>query len=705
MRAACTAPLLLWLLKCCVVVDCDLFDPFSEELLVRPLPGRFLLLHWHFAGAHAGSGRHTAGFSRQLADALLEEERDAAGGASSFLADELLYGVGDAPGAALSPSSFSASLSRGAWRPAWGPSPSPAPPGGALTARFDGTNHTAGPGAERGWAALAASVGGWLCARFGSAAPFPHELRASLRTPPGSAVLHAAVAGEGLCAEHFGPLLRQLPCSDSAGLASLLRNRTALLAAPYVALSARAAVAGRGETVDGSSPRVALRSTHTFTLVLRVPVGSGDRFEWADVERALGSRLKHSAHGCAAAMTSSVYLQPPPGREDELNVEDELSNGDGVRREAPAFSRVDVFNATAASLASFALRFPPAALPHACAPATGDDEEEVGGGDDAAASADGSALFSPPCGGWEASSHLTGRGVVFRGIALSLRRRVCSLPPNAAPSPADASPTRVTVSQLLPPWTRVRFATLSLHVDGQRVLLRPSASLNISILPPGVGCGLGAPGHIDVSLPIYSNASSLRLWFALTIPHARLSDLPPAAARGVDIAPARFTIESSHITLGSRASGGGGGVHDAAGTCDCGATPLLCALHAGRHGSGDVVDAAAAGLGDDGWGGDAPCGVGVSDDDGGVSVVLYTAGLLLPLPIPDASMPFNVVAFVGTSIAVLWASTMARLTKRPGFEARAKEAQAMLDEHQKAHPSPRRGLIARVRGVLAGRRK
>ena len=153
----------------------------------------------------------------------------------------------------------------------------------------------------------------------------------------------------------------------------------------------------------------------------------------------------------------------------------------------------------------------------------------------------------------------------------------------------------------------------------------------------------------------------MRLQAQLLVPHGRLADFPPDVARGVDIPPVRVALMG-----GGKKSGGGGGCGEEQGA-------VRYAMLSGE------------------FGGDAHSGAG-----GGGGRVRWSGGVLLSLPSPDASMPFNVVCFVCTCISLLHASLLATLTHRPGFSERKAE-----EEERLRAEGGERGWLRRLRGGKA----
>jgi GPI-anchor transamidase subunit T len=591
-------------------------DAFTEEVLFRPLADGHALVHFHFAQASRAADLHSAawhsqGFPRSVAELLLST------------------GV----------HSFSLTLARGPWLTReWGDAPVAAPPGAALTALWSNQSLTA-PHRQSSWRRLAHGLGGVLCASLGGIARPGEwfEPHVSLAVQPGQRVAFSQLAREPVCTENLAPWLNLLPCNDAAGVAALLRSRTAVLGARHVALSMTARAQG------GHAPTLAL----TLTLVLRPPEG----MMRLSLLQLLSVDPKQKMSGCLATKEAHVLVAVPEHAPWKLDAPSS-EHSDGA-----AHTAVTAFDVTSG-------RGDLHAVMHNTAELTW-SPREVGGVDGvshAAPPAVGVPRWSvwssmrPESAGWWAAGWLSGQGDARRGLVLDLFREAL---------PASTSePLQVTLLQLVPHWCRLEYHTLVVTADGTPLLspslrVLPASALNM--VPPRVR----TPGLFDLQVVVPPNTTHIQLRIQFRVAFGRLDDFPPDVNRGIDIPPARWAVKapghSSPCTQQSR--------------------PLHCLLtHAGVPGSGDAHNR----------GGDPR------------DAVLYTGGLLLSLPSPDASMPFNVVCFVGTAIALLHASMLATLTRRQGFAARAEKARKLVENIKKAHrmESPRMRLLRRLRSIL-----
>jgi phosphatidylinositol glycan class T len=636
-------------------------DAFSEELLLRPLPDGHLLAHFHFA-ASSRSGApdaHARGFPRAVAELL------ASSGAAAF----------------------SLSLARGAWdADAWGAPPLAAPPGAALTARWGAPADAADAAAttidpDAGWRALSHGLGGLLCASLGALAEQEHSASPHVALGGGSggvggAVRFGSVGREGVCTENLTPWLKGLPCGDAAGVAALLRSRTAVFGARHVALTLRASAGDSGSGANASA-------THTLTLVLR-PEQFGEPA--LSLSGALGAELTGA---CAAAEHSALYVALPAQAEKATG---------------------------AAAVQSFAFAAPPGAtlLPGGAGEALWSydlrrlraplDVQLAWQPRGAAGGADGGALqplhapppaeappvgvarwVAPPgaarvSGGWRAAAHLTGRGDVRGGIVIELYR---SDDDDSLADSAAAGAGRnitVTVLQLLPPWCRVWWRTLALRVDGVATPLLDALAAPPHVVPHAPGPGGArrmAAGLLDVALTLPASVRVVRISMSFDKMYGRLDDFPPDAQRGVDVPPARLGVTWHDAAAAAPQQ------RDAS-SCDAAASPLRCALASARSASADTHGAAA-------------------DATQSSSYVMYTGGLLVTLSSPDASMPFNVIAFVCTALALLHTGVLGAATYRPRMRERAAAADAAVAAAIEAAGGAG-GRLGRLRALLRRRR-
>ena len=206
----------------------------------------------------------------------------------------------------------------------WGQPPAGAKPIGAeLWAAFDVESDEA---ADAGWANLTAMFGGQFCASLSALREPQVVVEPALVFRPWDGDSHidrTAVAShnrrrlgslpaEAVCTENLTPWLKLLPCRDRAGIASLLRSRSAVFGAEYVSFTARIQVRGdvlaltQSATLVLDADRVAKEGSYRLTTLLGV--NQGEREEGSE-----GSTAVNGIGACAVATSTAVHVQTKGG--------------------------------------------------------------------------------------------------------------------------------------------------------------------------------------------------------------------------------------------------------------------------------------------------------------------------------------------------------------------------------------------------------
>lgn len=505
-----------------------------------------------------------------------------------------------------------------------------------------------------GAAPLAAPQGAALTARWQSEAeaesawrPLAHGLGGALCASLG-ALADAAAGGTpgasllrpGGGAARHAALGREPVCTEN--LTPWLKGLPCGDAAGLAALLARrGAVAGaRHVSMTLSARRTAQDAavaTHTLTLVLRP-----DAARPGALAAALGGARLQGA--CAAADTSLLHIALPAALP-------------AAPQPAGAHRRSGMGGEAVWSYDLRSLR-----EGESLEPSISESESRDGG----ARLPLGVPRWAAPAG-WRVSAHLTGRGDAHGGLVLEAYQTGEGLIPPGGNSEGNAT---LRLLQLLPPACRVWWHTLALRLDGAPADLAAALAEAPRVAPHGTGARRTHAALLDIALALPPGTRSARLAMRFSTAFLRLDELPPDGQRGVDIPPARAAI-----TVRSPAHSPASTNLDA---CDAEATPLLCAVLSGT-----------------------PCDVAkMTVGDGGISVFVgYSGGLLLTLPSPDASMPFNVICFVCTALALLHTGVLGAATRRPRHEKRAADADDVIAAAIKA-AGPPKGLRARLRAKL-----
>jgi len=200
----------------------------------------------------------------------------------------------------------------------------------------------------------------------------------------------------------------------------------------------------------------------------------------------------------------------------------------------------------------------------------------------------------------------------------------CAQRKGTAASSNGTLPARaICISQLIPWYLRIHLHTLHLTVDGEGVKWQTVVD-QYRVEPSR---DRERPTVIELCVPVHQTCSHLTVSVRFDKAFLTVFEHPPDTARGFDV-PAAM----AHLR---------GGLQESATCSPCQAptgTPLLGKLH-------ETL-----------W------------------PQVYTQGLLLPLPCPDFSMPYNVTCFTSTLLAIYLGSILTLLLHRPRVAAMAAAA-------------------------------
>lgn len=439
------------------------------------------------------------------------------------------------------------------------------------------------------------------------------------------AVRHGALPREAVCTENLTPWLKLLPCRDRAGLSTLL-ERPRIHNGSYYSLRVHVK-AGNG--ID--RPKSSLRLSQTLTVVLKSsdtttsrPIRNENlhlrRPDWSLIS-LFGRPLVGS---CPLASSSHVHL------ELEANLVEELKRAEN-RTGMLSISEYEASRNAAAkdldvnSNGVFTLNLAPEAV----------TKWAVGSGSgpslflnydvrrcseahplDVGMSWGAFLAWSPRQGPFRATQFLTGRGN-GRGAIVSLvnaNRDGCNgmrwCPVSGSD---DGSPViDVTTFQIVPWYVRLYMHTLKVVVDGERVSLQNGVRLKLSPADDRK-----SPAVLEIGLTVPRNTSTLVVSVEFDKGYLRIDEHPPDANRGFDLPSALFTFASS--------SGGGDSVS--------------------KFGS----------------------------DFNQPRVHIYSDNLLVLLATPDFSMPYNVITFTMTALALYFGSLLNSLRLRSVSEIQVQQ--------------------------------
>ncbi|KAL1557483.1 GPI transamidase component PIG-T-like [Salvia divinorum] len=258
----------------------ELNEEFTEALLLRPLPDRKVLAHFHFRSSAPPSqryGRHHHIFPKSIYQLVRK-----------FQVREMEL-----------------SFTQGRWNyERWGgfdpiSSSNAKPPGVELWAEFDVPHDQV----DDSWKNLTHALSGLFCASINFL-----ERSTSYSAPHwsfGSAsgkLRYGTLPREAVCTENLTPWLKLLPCRDKAGL-SLLMDRPSIYRGYYHSQRLHL----KSDESDASETSTGIVLEQTLTVVLRPDTFSGKVLQpnWS-----LSSLFGRSVSGkCSLSSSSNVYVQ------------------------------------------------------------------------------------------------------------------------------------------------------------------------------------------------------------------------------------------------------------------------------------------------------------------------------------------------------------------------------------------------------------
>lgn len=273
-------------------------EEFSEELLLKPLPDRKVLAHFHFQTKappiHEDSfARHHHLFPKSISQLVKKFHVKA----------------------------MELSFTQGRWNyERWGgfdpmSSQNAKPPGVELWAVFDVPPHQV----DASWKNLTHSLSGLFCASINfleSSSSYSAPKWAS-QSALGS-LRYGSLPREAVCTENLTPWLKLLPCRDKAGLSALM-DRPSIYRSFYH--SQRLHLTASKAPADGLESGIILEQTLTVVLqpdIQRAGLSSPDEIK-IQPSWSLSSIFGRKINGrCVLAKSSNVYLQVERGLVDQL---------------------------------------------------------------------------------------------------------------------------------------------------------------------------------------------------------------------------------------------------------------------------------------------------------------------------------------------------------------------------------------------------
>jgi len=431
-----------------------------------------------------------------------------------------------------------------------------------------------------------------------------------------------SLPSEAVCVENLTPFLKLLPCRDQQGIGSLLKSRTAIFGAPYVSMSTKM------ETQFVSERNAwDLVLTQTITLVL----DTDENGDTVTLSSLLGVRTKCSkgiSNACVSARLSRVHAEThAPFKAVAYFVsdssDDKNTNTKYPVREHTALSPVAPGLNGLVKLKTWDL---------------GELDNKKNLLFDlelTTQEALGKKTMDAPLVGYtpefSADRFLTGSGNKRGGLSIEVRRNEVN---------RKKFDTKIWVFQPLPWYVRVFQHTLTVTFDGEEI----DTFEGLRWIP---SIDRERPSLLEMQLHVSRDVSVVSIAVMFEKAFLRVDEFPPDANRGFDLPPAVVTLPPPVVIRFFRNLQG----------MDALESPLLDRME------GLVI--------------------GGKNEPAEHPEVIYLNGLLITVPTPDFSMPFNVITMVCTLMSLMAGGVLSALTKRPqwdGFKQQKKEQAKRLEE-------------------------
>ncbi|CAO2827095.1 unnamed protein product [Amaranthus hypochondriacus] len=518
----------------CLVVFCFVFpvlilaatedkariEEFNEELLLRPLPDRKVLAHFHFDSQAKFSSNN--------------------GGYHSHLFPKAIYQLVHK----FHIKEMELSFTQGRWSyESWGgfdaiSSSNAKPPGVELWAVFDAPLSQV----DALWKNLTHTLSGMFCAsiNFLESSTTYSAPDWGFRASSGN-LRYGTLPREATCTENLTPWLKLLPCRDKAGLAELM-DRPSIYRGFYH--SQRLHLVSSGFDSDGVDSEIKLEQT--LTVVLQ-PVnhrwakthstGSVMQPNWS-LSTLFGRKVNNK---CLLAKYSNIYLQLDGGLVSELknkgidlhlvtsefpitNPVFELSSmPDKVIREVNDYLKHKESSILYAFIENYAYDKP----------------------FDLALTWKLPVVWSCSKAPLLANRFLMGSGNERGAIVISLKSSGQHQHLVGTHASGDNCNLRINVFQVVPWYVKVYYHTLQIHIDGQiQSAANVTRKMRVSPSEDKV-----SPGALELSLtfPCSMKSAALSLDFDKGFLH--IDEYPPDANQGFDIPSALISFPDFHSSL------------------------------------------------------------------------------------------------------------------------------------------------------------
>ncbi|KAH6803540.1 GPI transamidase component Gpi16 subunit family protein [Perilla frutescens var. frutescens] len=479
----------------------ELNEEFTEALLLRPLPDRKVLAHFHFRSSAPPSrmyGRHHHIFPKSIYQLV-----------HKFQVREMEL-----------------SFTQGRWNyERWGgfdpiSSSNAKPPGVELWADFD----VAQDQVDDSWKNLTHALSGLFCAsiNFLEHSTSYSAPQWSFRSFSGK-LRYGTLPREAVCTENLTPWLKLLPCRDKAGISSLM-DRPSIYRGNYHSQRLHL----KSDEFDTSEMSNGIVLEQTLTVVLRPDTFSGQVLQpsWS-----LSSLFGRTVNGkCSLSSSSNVYVQ------FEHNL---VSEGDKLREDSEVSENEIFIHEGFQNNHLFELSLPPKRVIKEAGNLQKEgsilyefsvDESNEFEPFDLGLSWKVPVVWSCPQAPLQASRFLLGSGNERGAIAISMKSTRSNIVERAGYDEKECW-LRVGIFQMVPWYVKVYYHTLKLFLDGEP----QSSTENIEKILVSPSEDKVSPGVMEVilRLPCSVNTAALTLEFDKGFLH--IDEYPPDANQGFDI--------------------------------------------------------------------------------------------------------------------------------------------------------------------------
>ncbi|XP_010547095.1 PREDICTED: GPI transamidase component PIG-T-like isoform X2 [Tarenaya hassleriana] len=478
-------------------------EEFSEELLLKPLPDRKVLAHFHFESRAPPSnshGRHHHLFPKAISQLV-----------QKFRVKEMEL-----------------SFSQGRWNyEQWGgfdplSSMNAKPVGVELWAVFDAPQSQI----DASWKNLTHALSGLFCASINFLESSTSYAAPTWGFGPKSDKLrYGSLPREAVCTENLTPWLKLLPCRDKDGISALM-NRPSIYRGFYHSQRLHLSTVESGQ--EGLDSGIILEQT--LTVVLRPDSGSGEtnvQPSWS-LSSLFGRKIVGK---CVLAKSSNLYLQLEGLPVHKLRTADQEQDTNGIWKNAGFELSVGpdrVLQETTGYLFVFDI-----------------DKYTDSKPFDLGLTWKRPSKWSSGQAPLHASRFLMGSGNERGAIAISLKStETCEKLSGRDPSQGSCT-LRADIFQVFPWYIKVYYHTLQVFVDQERrtvseVIKNITVSPSTDKLSPGVM-------EMMLELPCGVKSAALSLEFDKGFLH--IDEYPPDANQGFDIPSALISFPDHHAQL------------------------------------------------------------------------------------------------------------------------------------------------------------